>query len=840
MKSKKFIQKSLILRSIIAFMASGVCLLDQTLAAEINKEVSQEENLNVVEGVVVPERMAARSVNAYRLGDTQITGVVDSSVLSATKFVRYKLYASDTTTSVLSTASAPVNEDGTFSIPINPTLVTSTTMAIYLEGNTIDTWVYSTWNPDRVTILNATMGTVLPSIYTLGHPNITGSFTGDVVSVALKVNGVTQPEIPVTNGTFTLYVQGLITSTSDVAEIIAYDYLGKELAMATVDIRELASADPYYLGDANLTGHVGNTRANFIRVYVNGLLVATDVPVKVDGSFLVNIAGKVTKLTDVIQITGIKNFLGVELFTDLIVPVLAVPANITNLKDYDLAKDTTVTGQWVGSNVAKSGLIINGTLVGTNVTTNGNFVYYAKGKFKLTDEVYAALYDASNVEIARKKLNVIDSKSGTIFTSEYKLGKDSVTGNYTGGITKVALKVNGVEGQQVDVDVSNQTFKVPVNNRITSVNDAVSILAYDDSGNKLDEKRVELIKSLIGTLTVDDYGIGEYAIEGQFTGDIKRISISINGQEENKIPVDEVNQTFAYDVTGLYIDGTETVSIIGYSDTDEKITENLVNIVAQAAVMVNDYEIGTQYVSGSVLSKVVTVGLMVNGVEKSNVSVDRNNKFKLVGSGVITNAKDKVVVVGYDNKGRKLAEDAVFVTSPVIESEITALDDYDLAKSSSVTGKWTGTGVAKSGLIINDTVLAPNGTSNGNFAYYAKGKIKITDKVYAVLYDVSGKELTRARVNIINSAIPVQTAIITKLDDYDLTKSSSVTGKWTGTSVAKSGLIINDTALAPNGTSNGNFAYYAKGKIKITDEVYAVLYDDSGKELTRARVNIIN
>ncbi|WP_211272320.1 immunoglobulin-like domain-containing protein [Enterococcus rivorum] len=863
------------------------------------------------------------TINPYRLGDTVITGKINSN--TTTKFVRSRYYATGTGASTNS-ASVAVNADGTFSIPISSTLITALTPGVlYVDGSTTNTFVTQTFN-DKVTLLAATAGTITPDAYTFGTPNITGKFTGDVAQVALSVDGVTQPKVSVTGGTFTLPVGGLITSSNANVSVIAYDSTGKQLATASIAIKENATADPYYLGDAVLTGHVGTTGAKVVSVYVNGSGVAQDVPVNADGSFSVNVAGKITKLTDTVQVSGQLLVSGTTAFTNLRVPVLAVPASFTKVDDYDLAKATTVTGTWVGSNVAKSGVIVNGTLLGTNPTSGGNFSYYTKGKIsKPTDEVYAVLYDASGTELARKQVNITDSNTGTVLPSSYTLGGASITGTYTGAVAQVALKVNGVEGQKSNVSSSDQTFNVLVNNAITNISDQASIVAYDEAGKKLDEQQVTIVEPLVGTLTVNEYTIGNPDITGTATGDITKVAVSINGKLQSKISVNATDNTFKCSVAGLITDPTDIVKVIGYDSNDQQVSEINVTVNEQSTLDVASYQIGAQYVTGFVTGNIATVGLEVNGVEKETVGIDKTRTFNLTGKGVINSKTDTVSVVGYDSEGNKLVEESVTLTDPIVTASFTQVDDYDLSKATTVTGTWTGSNVVKSGLIVNDTLVGTNATSGGKFSYYAKGKItKITDVVYAVLYDANGTEVARQQVNVTDSStgtvlpssytlggasitgtytgavtqvalkvngvegqksnvnssgqtfnVLVNNAItsvsdqasvvaydvagkkldeqqvtivnsaeqgpFTSLDDYDVAKSTAVTGKWTGANVAKSGLIVNGTLLGTNTTAGGNFSYYAKGKItKTTDVVYAVLYDANGAELQRKQVKVIN
>ncbi|MBC2284358.1 DUF5011 domain-containing protein [Listeria booriae] len=89
--------------------------------------------------------------------------------------------------------------------------------------------------------ISTTDGTVVANDFTVGTDSyVTGTLTGDVTRIALKVDGVLKSGIPATAGAFQYYAKSLITSATNSVEVIAYDATGAELSTATVKINKQA------------------------------------------------------------------------------------------------------------------------------------------------------------------------------------------------------------------------------------------------------------------------------------------------------------------------------------------------------------------------------------------------------------------------------------------------------------------------------------------------------------------------------------------------------------------------------------------------------------------------
>lgn len=112
-----------------------------------------------------------------------------------------------------------------------------------------------------------TTGTITAKPFQLGSDRqVAGDVTGDVHRVALIVNGEERGQVATTNSTFSYYAMHLIRSTTDTAEVVAYDKNNKELARKTVTIKEAnltpaeLTVNPFQLATAKyLTGTASET-----------------------------------------------------------------------------------------------------------------------------------------------------------------------------------------------------------------------------------------------------------------------------------------------------------------------------------------------------------------------------------------------------------------------------------------------------------------------------------------------------------------------------------------------------------------------------------------------------
>ncbi|MBC1418592.1 cell wall-associated (serine) protease [Listeria fleischmannii] len=304
-----------------------------------------------------------------------------------------------------------LNADGTFNFYAWDK-IKNTTDAVVVNGydrngNRIATSTMS------VTKLN-TSGTIAPNTFTLPTDRyLTASYTGDVKTVKVTINGVDYTGGTVSGGQVNFYIGDKIKATSDIVKISAYDVYGQLLDQKTVNVastvistqgtitpdRFTASQDTYLT--AAYTGDVKT-----VKVTINGTLYTGGTIANGRLSFW--IGDKIKSTSDNVSIVALDRN-GRELDSKTVQLVAAKPAVGTVTPATFSLKTSSVTGTYTGE--AKSiRLTVNGTVLpaGGSVT-GGQFSYYVGMKNKITstsDQVKIELLDKNGLVMDTKTVSV--------------------------------------------------------------------------------------------------------------------------------------------------------------------------------------------------------------------------------------------------------------------------------------------------------------------------------------------------------------------------------------------------------------------------------------------------
>ncbi|MBC1358083.1 immunoglobulin-like domain-containing protein [Listeria booriae] len=440
-----------------------------------------------------------------------------------------------------------------------------------------------------VTVIDvATSGTITANDFTIGKDGyIKGAITGDVASIKMIINGkVYSPRNVQSPSSYQYYVAGQITSTNDAVTIVAYDKNGKELDRANVNVK-------------NNQAEVGTITA----------------------------------------------------------------------KTFTIGQDGYVQGAYTGK-AAKVGLLVNGKELNNISISGGSYRYYA-GRYitSANDDVYAVLYDADGLEMARVKVNVqkaADNTSGTVTAKDFTIGDgDSyVRGTISGDVAKVSTIINGKEGSRISV--SGVNYQYYVGSKISSLNDNVTVVAYDAKGKELDRTTVNVKKSEVptaGTITAKDYLVGGYDkyIYGTTTGDAVVVKMMVNGAlvpAQRAVDADGSYKYYAGDkITSI----NDVVTMITYDAKGKELDRTDVKLTQTAGTLAIDpYTLGDSYLTGTATGDVTKVQLLVDGVAKSTAFV-KDGAFSYYAKSTITSKTGNYVLVGLDGTGRELTRQTVTV-----------------------------------------------------------------------------------------------------------------------------------------------------------------------------------
>lgn len=420
---------------------------------------------------------------AYKIGQESVTGAYYGDVATIALVVNGKEYN-----------KIPVKADGSFSyyaedkIKNNDDDVRMVAYSAY--GKQLDN------KPVKIT---SSQGTMTPKVYKVGETNISGTYTGDVASARLYVNGVVQSSGGTfANGGFNYYVGAGRIKAGDIVTMDAFSKDGTlieqniKVTVEGVSTSGSIKANDYKVGDTNITGtYTGDVKR--LRLYINGVSQSWGGIVE-NGTFKYYVGSNKISATDRVTMNVYDkddNLLQEN------APVKVINASATGSispAEYAIG-DNEITGTYTGD-VAKARISINGKAQAWGGSfSNGRFSYYVgNGKIKAGDKVTITAYDKNdNVLDANKNVSIkVDTVKGTISPSNYSVGDVNVTGTYTGSVAKARLSINGKE-QAWGGSFSGGTFSYYIGANKIKAGDNVTITAYDSNDKALDSNKKVVI-----------------------------------------------------------------------------------------------------------------------------------------------------------------------------------------------------------------------------------------------------------------------------------------------------------------------------------------------------------
>ncbi|MBC2181546.1 autolysin modifier protein [Listeria booriae] len=421
---------------------------------------------------------------------------------------------------------------------------------------------------------NLLRGTVTGQDYIIGGGNyVTGSYTGSVAKVALSVNGTVYPSVAVTGaGALQYYAKDKITNTTDIVKLIGYNSEGTQIATTPVTV----------YGPGSLVGAITVNPTNFAistDSYVKGTftgnvktvaLVVNDVESAkvgvVDGTTWQYYAkGKILNPTDTVSVRAY-NAAGVLVDTKPLT-VSQNPAGQSTLTPaaFKLKTDSFVKGTFTGSVryvALKVGDVVYSKVA---VVDAANWQYYAKDKILNTTAPVSIIgYDSTGTQITSAAVTINPEDSSTLTTNTYKLGDPNATGNYTGTVKYVAVKVNTTTYGKVPVNTDG-TYQYYIKDKVGSKDDVVTVYGYDATGAIVAQKAVTIDPGVAPTMTVDPFVIGtSKEVSGTYTGGIKYVAIKVGDTTYSKVPVAD-DGTYKYYAKDKITNGATKVTVLGYN-----------------------------------------------------------------------------------------------------------------------------------------------------------------------------------------------------------------------------------------------------------------------------------
>ncbi|MBC6304926.1 immunoglobulin-like domain-containing protein, partial [Listeria booriae] len=693
----------------------------------LHSKTSSSVNTTVTQGAI-----AAPTISAVTTDDTSVkgTGVVGATVTITIGSNTY-------------TGTVAANGSYAITIPKQP-FGTTITAKQALNGKTSTN--------ASTTVTQGIVAAPTINAVTTDDTTVTGTgITGAVVTLTIGTNTYTGT---VTGGNYTITIPKQATGTVISAKQTLNSQTSTSVTTTVTSTETTLTANNFTIGTDNyIRGTYTGSSVAKLAIEVNGTvqqqITATGSPYQYYAK------GKVTAATDEVYVISY-NANGDQL-KRVKVGVKALTSGTITPDTFYVGTDNYVTGTLTGD-VSKISLTINGVeTTKINVTTAPTFRYYANNLIRsLTDIVTVNGYDSTGELLDSKPVTVSQDRGnpGTITSvTPFKIGKDSyINGTYTGDIAKVELQVNDTVLQRINV-AADGTIKYYAKGKITETTDVVKLVGYNAAGVAVSTK-VVTISDADGSMTVNPYVIGtDSYVKGTYTGDVAKISLTVNGDKKTTITVPTPGPNYQYYAKSLITEATDIVVVTAYDATGGVLDTKTVavskpTVVTTGTVTPSAYKIGTNtYVDGTYTGDVAKVAVEVNGV-LSNPIPATGNVIHYYAGALITDKDDVVYAIVYDATGKELDKKRVTITAPegtVTASTLKTTDSY-------LTGSATGD-VAKVTLTVNDVKQASITVvqADGTYRYYVKPlALTSTDIVKVIGLDSRGNEITTATVTITN------------------------------------------------------------------------------------------
>lgn len=480
--------------------------------------------------------------SSYTVGENEITGLFTGDITSAT------LSVNGESTGI----TGGTFSNGNFTFWVAGVGIEARDN-VYLtgldsEGNVLD---YK-----KVTVIAAaTTGTITPAGYLPSSDYISGTFTGDVASASLTVNGIV-----ISHGgtfgsdkSFTYWAKDTIKSGDNV-QISAYDADGKLLDTKNVTVLTSGTITPSsYVEDADQITGTYTGDVSYARILVNGRDLGIQGGTFSDGSFSFWAKGNV-KYGDTVQLQAYDK--SGKLLDTKNVDVTRATWGAMTANSYAVGQDS-ITG-WYTGDISYARLLINGVDSGIHGGDFANYGYtfYAKNLHIVAgDSLQIQGYDVNGKQLAFANLTAEADPltDGSITANEFDISSaTSVTGTYSGDVSYIIAYVNGEKiSNGGDFDASTHTYTVWIGSEKVKKGDHLTLVPYTSDYRAQNEIPVTLsTDSENGEITLDDpdnhYDINTDYVTGNVKGDVAFIRLVIDGETISATNAIDANGNFTY------------------------------------------------------------------------------------------------------------------------------------------------------------------------------------------------------------------------------------------------------------------------------------------------------
>jgi len=248
-------------------------------------------------------------------------------------------------------------------------------------------------------------------------------------------------------------------------------------------------------------------------------------------------------------------------------------ATVFEVDDYHIG-DYNITGRF-SAPIVTAQLRINGSISNKGGTFNqndGTFYYYAgAGRIQTGQEVVLEGLDKAGniVEMVNIEPKVVE---GTLSDVQHTVGSSTITGTYTGEMSKARLVVNG-NIISVGGTFKDGTFSYYVAPNQVKETDTVHLQGYDKEGNPVGDLTPVTLQKQQGQLTEATYKLGQSIITGTYEGNVKKARLLVDGKQISWGGTFK-DGIFSYYVAPGTIKEDSKVTMEAYGEGDILLAEN--------------------------------------------------------------------------------------------------------------------------------------------------------------------------------------------------------------------------------------------------------------------------
>lgn len=412
-------------------------------------------------------------------------------------------------------------------------------------------------------------GKLSANLYTINKDSsVTGTAEGDIYQICLIVNRKFTPFMKV-NGDFEYPAEKYITSPDQDVWVVAYDRHGKELdrVQVPVKLKSIITATTFTI---DKDSYIQGTYKGVIRkvaIQIDGIKQKA-ISVS-NGTYKYYAGNKITSQKQDIEVIGYGAD-GEEL--DRTKLSLAEDAGILQLQPFKIGSGSYIEGTATAS-ITKAYVEVDGKKMTTVPVKNGKIHYYTSNLIQSKkQQVTVVGLNRYGKELDRKPL-VLNETAGTITPDVYKMGDSYLTGHISGDVQKVTVQIDSQV--YATISVTNGEFRYYIGNKINTTDQQVKLIGRDKLNRIITSAPVE-IQAQSGTVETNAFTVGESYITGITTGDVKKVTVEVDGKSFTTIPA---SGEFRYYVKGLGISANSKVAVVGKNNHNQEHARTEVTIL---------------------------------------------------------------------------------------------------------------------------------------------------------------------------------------------------------------------------------------------------------------------